>query len=368
MQAAAFFQTQGEEVTVNFIHIGDVHLLHVPDRGKPWSRERSRETEETLRDAIRLCNEKKADLLLLSGDIFDRPPTEEELLPFAYMLSSLKDTETVMIAGNHDYVKEGSPMDTHDFGEKVHFLKSSEFSSVYIERLNTEVHGFSYTGPEDPRPMPLFEAPKDGRVHILLLHGLTEKQRPGRIQDLMRLGYDYVALGHIHKPYLSAEGKLAMAGSLEPTDKDDMGLRGVIVGEINRGMTELKLLPLARREYVRLTIALEGSESLAEIREKIRLEAENYGREALIRLRFTGERRAGLRLEEEVLQGPWNLVDAEDLTRPAVSEKELLIRHEGDLLGAFLRSFPEKRSETERLAVSYGTEALLRSRKEGSWN
>lgn len=48
----------------------------------------------------------------------------------------------------------------------------------------------------------------------------------------MTLGYDYVAFGHIHKPQLLVENRMAYAGSLEPTDTGDIGRHGYIEEEL----------------------------------------------------------------------------------------------------------------------------------------
>ena len=50
-----------------------------------------------------------------------------------------------------------------------------------------------------------------------------ERHLPFGRAEVDLLGYDYTALGHIHKPDLEMKGKCRYSGSLEPTDPNDIG-------------------------------------------------------------------------------------------------------------------------------------------------
>lgn len=84
--------------------------------------------------------------------------------------------------------------------------------------------------------------------HILLAHGGDEKHIPVQRKALMAAGFDYVALGHIHKPEIISD-KMAYAGALEPIDRLDMGARGYIYGEITNRGTRIQFCPASCREY-----------------------------------------------------------------------------------------------------------------------
>ena len=47
-----------------------------------------------------------------------------------------------------------------------------------------------------------------------------------------RAGFDYIALGHIHKPMILKEDQIIYSGALEPVDKNDTGPHGYVKGEI----------------------------------------------------------------------------------------------------------------------------------------
>lgn len=55
---------------IRFIHLSDVHLGAVPDRGCPWSHEREEEIWETFRRVIVGIRKNPVDLLFIAGDLF----------------------------------------------------------------------------------------------------------------------------------------------------------------------------------------------------------------------------------------------------------------------------------------------------------
>ena len=64
---------------MRFIHLADVHLGAVPDRGCPWSSRREEEIWETFRRVIAGIRENPVDLLFIAGDLFHRQPLLREL-------------------------------------------------------------------------------------------------------------------------------------------------------------------------------------------------------------------------------------------------------------------------------------------------
>ena len=89
---------------MKFIHIADVHWGARPEREQTFGRIREQEIKETFQRVIDHANKQQVDLLLIAGDLFDQPPTQQELREVDYLLSRLNHTRTVLIAGNHDHL------------------------------------------------------------------------------------------------------------------------------------------------------------------------------------------------------------------------------------------------------------------------
>ena len=71
------------------------------------------------------------------------------------------------------------------------------------------------------------------------------------------MDYDYVALGHIHKPQVLQEEGAAYAGALEPIDKNDVGPHGYVRGEMDDKGCRVWLVPDAEREYVHMDVEID---------------------------------------------------------------------------------------------------------------
>ena len=69
------------------------------------------------------------------------------------------------------------------------------------------------------------------------------------VKRLSAAGFDYLALGHIHKPQSVLRGKAVYSGALEPIDRNDMGKHGYIEGSWEKGRMRLKFIPFACRSY-----------------------------------------------------------------------------------------------------------------------
>ena len=75
---------------MRFIHLADVHLGAVPDRGCPWSDKRENEIWETFRRVIAGIRENPVDLLFIAGDLFHRQPLPYELKEVNDLFNELK--------------------------------------------------------------------------------------------------------------------------------------------------------------------------------------------------------------------------------------------------------------------------------------
>ena len=228
---------------MRFIHIADVHLGAEPEAGTAYSKRRPDELWETFSEVVSLCEQEQTDLLLIAGDLFHRQPLLRELKEVDYLFSKLTHTEVVLIAGNHDHIRKDSYYRTFSWSENVHPLFGNRPQYLVLEHLDTAVYGFSYEAKEilEPRYDGLCAQKKAG-IEILLAHGGDEKHIPINGNALKRSGFDYVALGHIHKPQIVVKGMAAYAGALEPTDKNDTGKHGFIRGEIRGGETRISFV------------------------------------------------------------------------------------------------------------------------------
>ena len=320
---------------MKIIHTADLHLGMRPDRGKPWSEERAEALWETFRRIVRAAKERWADLFLIAGDLFHRQPLLRELREVDSLLASLAPMPVVLIAGNHDCLSSSSHYRDFAWSDNVTLLDSPRLDSVFFSHLGVRVHGFSYSQPEIHEALcDHLRIPDDGCLHILLAHGGDAAHVPIDIRRLAAAGFHYAALGHIHKPLLREELRLAWCGSPEPLDCTDTGRRGFIEADVTREGVRLTFVPCASAAYVPLTVTVDASttrEKLALSLEKaVASETQNY-----YLVTVQGERDMDTDFSVP-LSLPFPIARWEDRTSIALDYDQLYAQHAGDLLGQFI--------------------------------
>ena len=218
---------------MKFIHIADVHLGAQPDAGTAYSKERPRELWDTLEKVLDVCEREQTDLLLIAGDLFHRQPLLRELKELDYLFSELSRTKVVLIAGNHDYIRRDSYYRTFQWSGNVIPLFGRGPEYVEFPELRTAVYGLSYHSREIREPLydSIFARGRQ-KYEILLAHGGDEKHIPINRGMLEKSGFDYIAMGHIHRPQALVKNRIIYSGALEPVDRNDTGPHGYVRGEI----------------------------------------------------------------------------------------------------------------------------------------
>lgn len=395
---------------MKFIHIADVHLGAVHDRDYPWGAKREKEIWDTFARIIEVVKQEKADLLLIAGDFFHGQPLMRELKEVAYYFSQIPDTMIVMMAGNHDHLRRGSNYLTFPWPGHVVGLWGENCESCYLEKLNTYVYGMSYWDRENREPVYNQTFPGShmnlrtehpGAKHILLAHGGDEKHIPIRFSQLAEADFDYIALGHIHKPEILVPGKMAYAGSLEPIDKNETGPHGYIMGtlsengeEISRKnyaktreyvdgriafdwdaaskveckyrSTEIAFVPFAKREYRDMLLPVTTHSTRSGLVSMAQKYISEHGSQHIYRIVLEGFRDADMNFDDMDFSVAGNVIEVRDETQPEYDFLEMKKKYAGTIIGGFLEKFPldvpELMTEVQRKALYYGVQALLEAR------
>ena len=138
---------------MRFIHLADVHLGAVPDRGYPWSEKRENEIWETFRRVIAGIRENPVDLLFIAGDLFHHQPLMSQLEEINELLGSIPDTRIFLMAGDQDYVREGSFYRQIQWKPNVFFFDKEARSCMEFNEEQVYVYGLSYEHPEIREPL-----------------------------------------------------------------------------------------------------------------------------------------------------------------------------------------------------------------------
>jgi len=364
MKADAEIWEKGKR-NMRFVHIADVHLGAKPEEGKHLGIDREKEIYECFKHVIRFCNQEEVDLLLIAGDLFHRQPLLRELKEINYYFEQLTQTRVVMMAGNHDYISPRSNYIEFPWNENVYMFGSDEIDSIYFADIQTRVYGLSYFT-RDIREAKYDEIKpqNEQEVSILLAHGGDERDIPIDKKKLVAAGFDYVALGHIHKHEFIAKN-IAYAGSLEPLDKNELGDHGLIYGNMTKEHQEFAFYPFSKRKYKIITIQSDEKMTNAALKQSVLEQIHKKGINNLYRVMIEGRREEQIEFDTEALKKIGNVVEALDHSRINYDFKILKEENADNIIGLFIDRIQKENVEAvvREKALDIGLEALLHARE-----
>ena len=282
---------------MNILHTSDWHI------GKRlMDRERLPEQIAALDEIVRICDERDVDLVLVAGDVFDTymPSADAEEVFFrAVKRIAGEKRAVVIVSGNHDdgvRLAACAPLAAEEgiylfgggcdavpvggdravkavaSGEGYVVIANARGEQVYINalpypneaRLKEEKTDESYAD-KLRRWIARGEAGFSGNMpHILLSHLFVAGGKVSESERDIDLGgaravpvslfsaFDYVALGHLHKPQKLGE-KVRYSGSLLQYSFDEFEKKQAILLHTQEKSLEIEEIPLSSgRKLVRL--------------------------------------------------------------------------------------------------------------------
>ncbi len=305
-------------------------------------------------------------MLIISGDLFDGVPTLSELKEVNYLFSLIPETKVVLCAGNHDYISKENPYPEFDWSENVTGLWSEKCESVSLKKLNTRVYGLSYHHYEAARDLYKgVQAHGDEKYHILLFHGGDALHSPANKAGLSAAGFDYIAMGHIHKPGFFIKNKAAYCGALEPIDCSDTSSHGYLEVHLNeRKGCSVKFVRFASVKYE--TIEIEAAElTLLEVQDVLRREVLKRGDKNSYRLVINNGSKAFEVLKPESL---WKIGRFIEVTRDFESRIDidaLKKEYPGTFLEEYINALYDRSDEAGRAALIKGVKVILNAMETG---
>ena len=114
------------------------------------------------------------------------------------------------------------------------------------------------------------------KINILITHGslnsskMQEKQyNPISEKELEKIGFDYVALGHIHETNYIENKKIVYRSSTISLGFDEIGKHGMIVGNIEKNNLKIEFINLDERKFEEINLEISEINSQEELIEKI---------------------------------------------------------------------------------------------------
>lgn len=295
---------------IKVVHCADLHLdssfSSMPTHIGNIRRE---ETKESFGRIITLAKEEAADILIISGDFFDRERVKPETMEFVLKkFSEIPHIPIFICAGNHDYLNRNYYYNQMKWPEHVHVFSGLP-SHVDFPEKNMTVYGVSFAEQQVEKSMLQdFKVENPERINILTIHGIvngTGNWNPMTSEELQQTQMDYVALGHVHTfSGINKVGKTywAYPGTHEGKGFDETGPKGIIIGELDKGICQMDFIETWKRQYILLEVDITGLNTYEDIQEKILKENILEDRNHLYKIILTGYRDEGFNLNIHLLK------------------------------------------------------------------
>ena len=263
---------------IRFLHLADPHI-DSPMRGlqryesAPVEQLRSA-TRAAFRNAIDLAIDREIPLVVIAGDLFDG--AWDDMKTGMWTVEQFERLRTAgirvcLIRGNHDAI---SQIPTRlPWPDNVFEFATDRPTTRRFADLGIAVHGQSFEGQAETTDLAKgYPAAVEGMFNIGLLHTSLEGDAahatyaPTTLPTLYGRGYDYWALGHIHKrEQFDGPHPVVFAGNLQGRHIRETGPRGGIVVQESVDGLDLQFVPLDTVRWERIEIAADGADSIADL-------------------------------------------------------------------------------------------------------
>jgi DNA repair exonuclease SbcCD nuclease subunit len=268
----------------SFLHAADIHL-DSPLKGLARQEGRAAERIRTAtRDAfdglITEAIRESVDFLVISGDLYDGDWKDYQTgLFFVRQMGRLAEAgvDVLLLHGNHD---AQSKM-THELRlpSNVRVFAAKAPETVLLPELDVALHGQSFATPDvSGNLVPAYPEPVAGFFNIGVLHTALSGREghdtyaPCSLEELVARGYDYWALGHVHRAEVVHESPhVVFPGNLQGRHIRETGPKGAVLVVVEDGrIVERAPVVCDVVRWALVKVAVGGCEQLAEVEDRVR--------------------------------------------------------------------------------------------------
>lgn len=358
---------------LKFIHTGDIHIgtqFMSASFAIKYGNIRRIELIETFFRIIDRANTEKVDFLFISGDLFEDEYTSISTgKKIINKLNELNKTKVIIVTGNHDYYHNKSLYSILKWPKHVHIIDSFNSQKIEFKELNTVIWGCSWEEKEYKNNFNLDNIKLDNsKINILIIHGdviNVSNYLPIDKNVLVNKGFDYVALGHIHKPQFITD-RIAYCGSPEPLDFKEAHEHGIIEGIISKEKINVKFLPFCLRNFIIKDIDINIGMSYLDIIEKIKnIDTEENRRKNLYRVNIHGyiDNNFHFDIDElyDKVNKQFNYIELYNYTKLDYDLDKLFNENKDNIIGMFIEKMKSKGLENKVVekALYHGLDVLL---------
>lgn len=275
---------------MKFIHIADIHFdtPFTTLNKKELGNTRRLEQRRIFKKMIEYAKQNEISSIFICGDLYEQEYVKQSTITYINALfAEIPDTNIYIVPGNHD------PRIKNSYYSQFNWSPNVSIFQEKVEVISTQeadIYGFGFQDfYQNGADLTSIQLKNPDKINILLTHGTLDasceedkQYNPMSKRELKKLGFDYIALGHIHKPSSIEERQqaIAYAGSMMSLGFDELGQHGMLVGEISeQKKLSLEFIQLDETEFVEKKVFVDeiySKEELIENLDQLELEQNKY--------------------------------------------------------------------------------------------
>ena len=338
---------------MKFVHIADMHfdtsftsLTNKAGLGDV----RRLDQRQAFNKIINYIKENNIPYLFISGDFYEHEYIRLSTVEYINNLfAQIPNTQIFISPGNHDPYLKNSFYNKYYWNENVHIFDSklSVFETEYADIYGYGFDDFYYTNND----LENAQIKNKEKINVLVAHGslnasntLEKEYNPISEKLLIEKGFDYVALGHIHKLDYNTKPNqnIVYPGSTVSLGFDELGKHGMIVANIEKGKLELEFVPVDNKQFVIREIDVTNMLDLDELATEIN--NIDFNENIYYKISLIGKRNFEIdlyKLNKLIVNS--NIIKIKDYTKMNYDLEKL--SNENTLKGLFVKEILEKMNE-----------------------
>ena len=261
---------------MKFIHIADLHLdtpFTALSKQEELGDTRRLEQRKIFCKIIEHIKKEKIKYLFIAGDLYEEQYVRNSSIEYINNLfKTIPDTKIFITPGNHDPLLKNSYYSNYEWSNNV-YIFNQDVTTYEFEDVDIYGYGFNDFYCSNSK-IENIEIKNKNKINILITHGDLNASTTAEMQynplnenKLKKIGFDYIALGHIHKKMINEN--IVYPGSILALGFDEIGEHGMMEVELEKNKLEIKFIKLDETEFVEKNIDISDIYTEEELIEKI---------------------------------------------------------------------------------------------------
>lgn len=242
---------------MRFIHIADMHFdtpFTFLGEKENLGDIRRLEQRQVFKEIIKYIQQEEIPYLFISGDLYDHNYIKKTTVEYINNLfKTIPETKIFITPGNHDPFLRNSYYNNFEWNKNVYIfnseIKNYEFKDV-------DIYGFGFDNFYcNNFNLENIKIINKNKLNILIVHGDVDASKnvdilynPIGKTELKNIGFDYVAMGHIHKRQIINDN-IVYPGSTISLGFDEQGEHGLLDVNLEKSNLQINFVKLDDRIF-----------------------------------------------------------------------------------------------------------------------